>query len=77
MVKPAVEAEETVSENRIIVIDSEGNSGDPLKLGMKYPLSSIFTATVGAGSEPLQYIAMRGTPDGMENTINYASIHVG
>jgi hypothetical protein len=65
-----------VSENRIVEIDSEGNSGNHLQLRLKYPLSSFFTATVRGGSKPSEYIDMLGTPDGVKDTINYARIHI-
>lgn len=54
-------AGKSVSENRIMELNSDGSSNPPVRVPLKYPMSSFFTATVRGGSAPLKVIDMLGT----------------
>ena len=64
------------AENRIMTLSPEGVTGESVKLPLKQPLSSFFTATVRAGSKKSTTIDMLGTPAGARTTISYACIEL-
>jgi hypothetical protein len=65
-----------VAENRMLELAPDGVPGAPVKLPLKQPISSFFTATVRAGSQPSPILDMLGTPSSGINAINYARIRL-
>jgi hypothetical protein len=66
-----------VDENRIMELGPDGIPGSTYKLALKQRLSSFFTATVRAGSQPSSIIDLLGTPSNGKNAINYVRIRIG
>lgn len=65
----------SVSENRVVEIQTDGSFSNPVKVPLRHPMTSYFTATVRAGSEPSAFIDLLGTRAGTANTMSYARIH--
>lgn len=65
----------SVSENRLIDLSSLRDNPPPfLRLPLRYPLSTYFTATVRAGSAPSELLDLLGHRVGANQTISYARI---
>lgn len=65
-----------VSENRLYEIAKDGSFSNPVSVPMRHPLSTYFTATVRAGSEPSRWLDLLGTRVDEANTISYARIRL-
>jgi hypothetical protein len=65
-----------VSENRLCEIRKGLEVSDPLRIPLKKPLTSFFTATIRAGSPPSNVIDLLGQPAGSGDTIAYARIRL-
>ena len=63
-----------LSENRIMEILSDGEIGPQLRVPLKKPFTSYFTATTRAGSAPSDVIELLGRQWGVSSTISYARI---
>lgn len=68
------EAGRPLSENRLFELGPEGQPTPMVKVPLKHPLSSFFTATVRAGSAPSRTLDLLGIRAGTENTISYARV---
>jgi hypothetical protein len=75
-VKGTNENEQPVNENRILELAPDGRPGKAFTLHMKQPLSSFFTATLRAGSQPSSVIDILGTPSDGKHSINYSRIRL-
>ncbi|HUW56130.1 MAG TPA: hypothetical protein VMZ92_05805, partial [Planctomycetota bacterium] len=60
-----------VSENRLVEIHGDGALGEPVKVPLKVPMESFFTAGVRGGSAPSMTIDMLGESKG---TMRYCRI---
>jgi len=65
-----------LSENRLLEIRRHGAVSDPVRVPLRHPLTSYFTATVRAGSVPSRTLDLLGTRAGSANTISYARIRL-
>lgn len=67
---------QSVSENRLLEIRSDGSVGPAVRVPLQKPFGSFYTATVRAGSPPSQTLELLGTRQGGGNTISYARIRI-
>ena len=67
-------AGERVSENRMVEIGPGHRAGPHVKVPMKHPFTSFFTATVRAGCLPSRTLDLLGECVGSPRTIRYARI---
>jgi len=65
-----------VSENRLQEILPDGVLGRAVRVGLKKPFTSFFTATVRAGTAPSNTLELLGTRAGSGTTISYARIEI-
>lgn len=65
-----------VSENRLMEILPGGKATEPVKVPLKHPMSSYFTATIRAGSPPTNVLDILGQRVGSGGTISYARIRL-
>lgn len=65
-----------ISENWLYEVSNAGDFSAPVKVPLKHSLSSYFTATVRAGSEPSRWLDLLGTRVGASGTISYARIRL-
>jgi hypothetical protein len=65
-----------VSENRVLEILKDGSSSSPVRVPLKSPFTSAFTATVRAGSPPSETLELLGQQAGKPKTISYARIRL-
>ena len=66
-------AGQRVSENRLIEIDGDGTPGNPVKVPLKVPMDSFFTAGVRGGSAPSMAIDLLGESG---KTLRYCRIRL-
>lgn len=64
-------AGQRVSENRLVEIHGDGTLGEPVKVPLKRPMESFFTAGVRGGSAPSMIIDLLGESG---NTLRYCRI---
>ena len=62
------------AENRLVEILPDGSVTTPVKVPLKAPFSSFFTATPRAGCAPSKTIDLLGLQSGKSGTISYARI---
>jgi len=67
-------AGQLVAENYLLELTLGGVPGTPVKLPLKQPFSSFFTATVRAGSTPSPILDLLGTLNGVNDVIHYAKV---
>ncbi len=65
---------QSISENRIVEIGSDGSFGEPATVELQQPLSSFFTSTVRAGCQPSNVLDVFGA---VSSTMRYARIRMG
>ena len=65
-----------VSENRLLELHHDGTNSRQVKVPLKHPLSSYFTATIRGGSPPSKTLELLGQRAGTPNTISYARIRL-
>jgi hypothetical protein len=65
-----------VSENRLMPMDTNGNVGPSLRVPLRKPFTSFFTATLRAGSAPSDWLELLGHQAGQSQTISYARIRL-
>ena len=65
-----------VSENRILEIGPQGAVGPAVRVPLKKPFTSFFTATIRAGTPPSNTLELLGTREGSGTTISYARIRL-
>ena len=63
-----------VSENRLQEILPDGVVGRPVRVGLKKPFTSFFTATMRAGTAPSNTLELLGIREGSGTTISFARI---
>ncbi len=66
----------SISENRILELNSHGTVGPPVRVPLQTPLVAFFTATIRGGSPPSQVLDLLGTRAGLGNAICYARIRL-
>jgi hypothetical protein len=67
---------QSVAENRLVEIGKDGTVSDPVRIGLKRPFTSFFTATVRGGSAPRELVDLLGVQSGEGNAISYARIRL-
>jgi hypothetical protein len=67
-------AGKSVSENRLMEILHEGETGPPVRIPFKKPFTSYFTATVRGGSPPSDTLEMFGQRAGAPLTMSYGRV---
>jgi len=67
---------QSVSENRMLEILSDGSIGPSVRVPLDKPFTQYFTATVRAGSPPSETLDILGTRAGSGRTIGYAQITI-
>jgi len=67
---------QSISENRLLEIGSDGTIGPAVRVPLQRPFGSFYTATVRAGSPPSRTLELLGTRQGSGNTIGYARIRI-
>ncbi len=65
---------QSVSENRLLEIGSDGSVGPAVRVPFQKPFGSFYTATLRAGSPPSHTLELLGTRPGAGRTISYARI---
>lgn len=65
-----------VSENRLLEIRADGQTGPAVRIDFKTPFTSYFTATVRAGSPPANTLELLGQREGTPATISYARVRL-
>ena len=65
-----------VSENRVREILSNGKMSPAVRVPLRLPFQSYFTATVRAGSPPSRNLELLGNQAGKANTISYARVRL-
>ena len=65
-----------VSENRLMEIDANGGVGASVRVPLRKPFTSFFTATARAGSAPSAWVELLGPRAGQPQTISYARIRL-
>ncbi|HNQ89861.1 MAG TPA: hypothetical protein PKM73_14675 [Verrucomicrobiota bacterium] len=65
-----------VRENRLIELGPDGSPIQTVRIPLKHPFTSFFTATPRAGSMPSPFLDLLGTPVDTPNTIGYARIRL-
>ena len=65
-----------VSENRLMEIDANGGVGASVRVPLRKPFTSFFTATARAGSAPSVWVELLGPLAGQPQTISYARIRL-
>lgn len=63
-----------VSENRICEVRRGGELTTPVRVPLRLPFTSYFTATVRAGSPPSRTLELLGQQAGKANTMSYARV---
>ncbi len=64
-----------VSQNRIMELHKNGSNSEPVRVPLRYPMNSYFTATVRGGSPPSEVLEVLGTRAG-DRSINYAKVRL-
>ncbi len=64
-----------VSQNRLMELHRDGSNSPPIRIPLRYPMNSYFTATVRGGSPPSKVLDLLGTRVGTRG-INYARIRL-
>lgn len=64
-----------VSQNRLMELHRDGSNSPPIRMPLRYPMNSYFTATVRGGSPPSKVLDLLGTRVGARG-INYARIRL-
>jgi hypothetical protein len=67
---------DAVAENRLLEIESNGNTSRPIRVPLQAPFTAAFTATVRAGSPPSRTLELLGQQTGKPNTISYAKVRL-
>lgn len=67
---------QALSENRLIDPTSDGQARDGVRLPLRQPFTSFFTATVRAGSPPSDRLELLGLQADAPHTIRYARIRL-
>ena len=67
---------QSVSENRLLELNSNGTVGASVRVPLQSPLAAFFTATVRGGSPPSQVLDLLGLRAGLGNAICYARIRL-
>jgi hypothetical protein len=75
-VSGASAAGKAVSENRLMEIHPDGRLGAPLRVPLKTPFTSYFTATPRGGSPPSAILDLLGHQAGKSQTISYARVRL-
>ena len=70
------EANARVAENRLVEVRPDGSLGTPVRVALKHPLRSYFTATPRAGSPPSATLDILGHRADGRNAISYARIRL-
>jgi len=65
-----------LSENRLMELYGDGDTGTWVKVPMKHPMSDYFTATVRAGSPASPFLELLGRRVDRPGTISYARIRL-
>lgn len=65
-----------VSENRLVELRADGTAGEALRVPLKHPFTSFFTATPRAGSAPSSFLDLLGHRTGGSQTISYAQVRI-
>lgn len=65
-----------VSENRLREVLAEGGFGPAVRVPLRRPFASYFTATVRAGSPPSRTLELLGEQQGRDKTISFARIRL-
>jgi hypothetical protein len=65
-----------LSENRVREILSGGTIGPAVRLPLKHPFTTYFTATPRAGSPVSRTLEMMGEQQGRNHTISYAKVRL-
>ena len=65
-----------ISENRVMEIGTDGTPSRAVRVPLKTPFSSYFTATIRGGSPPSNTIELLGHRLGSSTTISYARIRL-
>ncbi len=65
-----------ISENRLMELHRDGNTGRWVKVPMKHPMTDYFTATVRGGSPPSGVLELLGHRAGRPKVISYARIRL-
>ncbi len=68
------QAGKPISENRLIELLPGGEQGVQIRLPLKKPFTSYFTATLRGGSPPSRMIELLGQQEGAPLTIGYARV---
>jgi len=63
-----------VSENRLMEVLPDGQTGPAVKVDFQRPFTSFFTATVRAGSPPANTLDLLGHREGTSQIISYARV---
>ena len=66
-----------VAENRLLEIYPDGSSSGQIKVPLRYPLNSYFTATVRGGSPPSDTLDLLGHRLATPSTISYTRVRLG
>lgn len=67
---------EWVSENRLLKVMPDGTQGESVKVPLKHPIRSAFTATWRAGCAPSEVLDVYGLRADGERTMAYARIRI-
>lgn len=65
-----------LSENRLMELFPDGQSGASVTVPLKRPFTEFYTATTRAGSSPSEVLDLLGQQAGAANTISYARIRL-
>jgi hypothetical protein len=67
---------QSISENRILELNSNGSIGEPARVPLQSPLVAFFTATIRGGSPPSHVLDLLGLRADQGNAIGYARIRL-
>ena len=67
----------SVAENRVIEIYPSGSCSAQVKVPIRHPLTSYFTATVRGGSPPSDTLELLGHRQAMASMVSYARVRLG
>jgi hypothetical protein len=68
---------ESVAENRVMEIYPGGSCSGQVKVPLRYPLTSYFTATVRGGSPPSDTLELLGHRQATASMVSYARVRLG
>jgi hypothetical protein len=69
-------AHRPLNENRIIELGPDGSCTEPIRVPLKHPMNSYFTATVRGGSPPSATLDLLGLRAGSATNICYARVRL-